>query len=307
MIGILLEIGLLFLRIGLAYCEALISAIVPPRRKNITGEVVLITGAGHGIGRCLALEFAKVGAKLVLWDINQEGNEETAAEIRTIGVSVNTYTVDVTQKDEIYNAAAKVQREVGNVDILVNNAGILHGIELLRLSDEQIERIIAVNTMAHFWTIRTFLPNMIQRNHGHIVTIASMAAKQGVARLVDYTASKYAVAGLTEALSDEIRDMKKTGIKTTTVCPFFVDTGMTKYPNQRFPKLNPLLEPEQVAMEAVDGVLRNKVEIIIPSNLKLSLSLKNPLVPRKVGQLVMDFFDVGIAAQDSEPNKDKDI
>ncbi|XP_077990759.1 17-beta-hydroxysteroid dehydrogenase 13-like [Glandiceps talaboti] len=306
MLALLFDIPLLFIRIGLAYLEALVRAIVPSRRKKIDGEVVLITGAGHGIGRCLALEFAKVGAKLVLWDINQKGNEATATEVTAVGARVNTYTVDLRKRDEIKSVAEQVKREVGHVDILVNNAGLLNGLELLRLSDDQIQRVMDVNIMAHFWTVRAFLPSMLDHNHGHIVTMASMAGKHGVAKLVDYTASKYAAVGFTEALTNEIKEQNKDGIKTTTVCPLFVDTGMTKYPRLRFPKLSPVMEPEYVAAEIIDGVLRNKEELLIPSSLRFTLSLKNPFIPRKVAHLFHDFFGAGIYAQDKGPDEDKD-
>ncbi|XP_070533990.1 estradiol 17-beta-dehydrogenase 11-like isoform X2 [Ptychodera flava] len=281
---------------------------VPPGRKNVDGQVVLITGAGHGIGRCLAIEFAKLGAHLVLWDIDETGVVETADELRGIGARVTTYTVDVSKKDNVRSVAERVKQEIGDVDILVNNAGITNGLELLKLSDSQIERLMDVNIMAHFWTVRAFLPAMLERQHGHIVSIASVAGKRGTGKLVDYSASKFAVVGFTEALAMEIREMKISGVYTTTVMPFFVDTEMIRnpIPRIRFPRLHPILKPESVASEIVDGVLRNKVEVMIPSSLKYGIAIKNPFVPRKVLLLLEDFLDFGVEAKDKDLTADKD-
>ncbi|XP_070533992.1 estradiol 17-beta-dehydrogenase 11-like [Ptychodera flava] len=306
MLELLWEIPLLLLRIVLAYVESLFRLFVPPGRKNVDGQVVLITGAGHGIGRCLAIKFAKLGAHLVLWDINETGNEETAAEVRGIGADVNTYTVDVTKKEDVRSVAERVKEEVGDVDILVNNAGILHGLELLRLSDSQIEKLMNVNIMAHFWTVRAFLPAMLERQHGHIVSVASAAGKRGTGKLVDYSASKFAVVGFTEALTMEIREMKISGVYTTTVVPLFVDTGMTRHPRGRFPKLNPMMKPSYVASLIIDGVLRNRVEVMIPGSLKFGMAINNLFVPRKVVLLLEDFFDFGIDAQDKDLTEGKD-
>ncbi|XP_070533995.1 estradiol 17-beta-dehydrogenase 11-like [Ptychodera flava] len=308
MLELVWEIPLLFLRIALAYVESLFRLFVPPGRKSVDGQVVLITGAGHGIGRCLAIKFAKLGAHLVLWDINETGNEETAAEVRGIGADVSTYTVDVTKKEDVRSVAERVKEEVGDVDILVNNAGILHGLELLRLSDSQIERLMNVNIMAHFWTVRAFLPAMLERQHGHVVSIAAAAGKCGIGKLVDYSASKFAVVGFTEALAIEIREMKISGVYTTTVLPYFVDTGMTKHPRMRFPRLHPVMKTEYVVSEIIDGVLRNRVEVTIPGSLKYGFAINNPFVPRKVLLLLEDFLNFGIYAQDKDlaEGKDKD-
>ncbi|CAC5366519.1 17-beta-hydroxysteroid dehydrogenase 13,Epidermal retinol dehydrogenase 2,Estradiol 17-beta-dehydrogenase 11,Protein dhs-3 [Mytilus coruscus] len=233
--------------------------------------MALVTGAGHGIGKEIVLELARKGAKLVLWDINKANNDKTAAQINIMGGSATSYVIDVADADDIHRTAKQIRREVGDVDILVNNAGILYGGELLKLKEAHIRRTFDVNTLAHFLTVKEFLPAMIEKNCGHIVTIASMVAKSGTAYMVDYSASKYAVYGFTEALSEELMILGKNGVKTTTVCPSFVSTGLVK---QIRDKITTLLTPDTVAVEVVKGIQYEEEHVYVPRILHLGLKLQ---------------------------------
>ncbi|NXO05585.1 DHB11 dehydrogenase, partial [Rhinopomastus cyanomelas] len=168
------------------YLEALVKLFVPARRKSVSGELVLITGAGHGVGRGTALEFARRQSRLVLWDINKHGVEETAAECERLGATVQAFVVDCSKREEIYRAAEKVQKEIGDVSILVNNAGVITTADLLSTQDHQIERMFEVNILAHMWTTRAFLPTMMKNNYGHIVTVASAAGHFVTSYMVAY-------------------------------------------------------------------------------------------------------------------------
>uniref|UniRef100_A0A2K6UY01 Estradiol 17-beta-dehydrogenase 11 n=1 Tax=Saimiri boliviensis boliviensis TaxID=39432 RepID=A0A2K6UY01_SAIBB len=172
----------------LIFCslESFVKLFLPKRRKSVTGEIVLITGAGHGIGRLTAYEFAKLKSKLVLWDINKHGLEETAAKCRGLGAKVHTFMVDCSNREDIYNSAKKVKAEVGDVSILVNNAGVVYTSDLFATQDPQIEKTFEVNVLAHFWTTKAFLPAMMKNNHGHIVTVASAAGHTVVPFLLAY-------------------------------------------------------------------------------------------------------------------------
>ncbi|XP_052832104.1 retinol dehydrogenase 10-B [Octopus bimaculoides] len=119
-----------------------------------------------------------------------------------------------------------VKNEIGNVDILVNNAGIVTGKNLLDCTDQDIIKTMQVNVLAHFWTIKAFLPKMIERNSGHIVTISSTAGVIGVNKLTGYCASKFACVGLDEALRSELSSLKKDGVHMTLACPYYTNTGM---------------------------------------------------------------------------------
>lgn len=144
---------LLLMLVDLTYSilNAVVQTFIQPRLKCIDGEICLITGAGGALGRLFALEFAKEGASLVLWDCNEAANEKTAELARELGVRVHTYTVDLSKRRDIYEAADTVRAEVGDVSILVNNAGVVAGRRLLDCPDELLERTLLVNCHALFW------------------------------------------------------------------------------------------------------------------------------------------------------------
>ncbi|KAM6216120.1 epidermal retinol dehydrogenase 2 [Rhynchocyon petersi] len=209
------------------FLEHLVCKIIPKRKKSVAGEIVLITGAGSGLGRELAIKFAGLGAILVLWDINSEGNKETSRLIKEKGgVKVFTYTCDCGNRQEVYNVAKQVKEEVGDVTILINNAGYVTGKPFLDIPDNMVEKSFLVNTLSHFWTYKAFLPAMIAADHGHLVCISSAAGHIGAIRLTDYCASKFAACGIAESLFFELKLQNKSKVKVTIVCPYFMKTGM---------------------------------------------------------------------------------
>ncbi|XGW20876.1 hypothetical protein V3C99_004111 [Haemonchus contortus] len=233
-------------------------------RKSVKGEVVLITGSGSGLGRGMAIQFAKLGAKLVLWDINEKGNLETKQILDDMKAESHAYTVDLSKRDQIYSTAEKVKHEVGKVDILINNAGIVTGKKIFDCPDELMELTMAVNTHALFYTTKAFVPGMLEADHGHVVTIASIAGKVGVAGLVDYCASKHGAIGFHESLTAELDSLGKHGVKTTVVCPYYIDTGMFDGVQTKSPTLLPVLQPDYVVDCIMEAVLTDKELIAIP-------------------------------------------
>ncbi|XP_070587105.1 estradiol 17-beta-dehydrogenase 11-like [Erythrolamprus reginae] len=243
------------------YIEALVRCFIPVKRKSVAGETVLITGAASGIGRVTAFEFAKQGSRLVLWDINKCGIQETAEDCRKLGVEAYPYVVDCSLKEDIYSAAEKVKKEVGDVTILVNNAGVAVTGELLSIPDKQIQKIYDINILAHYWTVKAFLPAMMKNNHGHIVSVVSVAGFVSVPFLLPYCSSKFAALGLHKGLTKELAALGKDGIKTTCLCPFFVSTGLIENPQSR---IFPILKPEAVAKRLLDGILCDQKKIVMP-------------------------------------------
>jgi len=264
-----------------------------PRRfryKDVTGQVILITGAGSGIGKLMAQKFAlKHGARVVAWDINEKGNEETVASIRSAGGQCYGFTVDVSSRETIYAAAKKVKAQVGKVDILINNAGIVSGKRLLDTPDESIVKTFEVNSLSNFWTVKAFLPDMLETGRGHIVTIASLAGLFGSNRLVDYCASKFAAVGFDEALKNEIKvELGHQNIHSTLVCPYYINTGM--FDGVRS-KIIPLLKPEPVVNDIVAGILTNQEQIVVPRYVYALIVLKL-IVPGEVGRRVASAFGI---------------
>ncbi|XP_069486617.1 17-beta-hydroxysteroid dehydrogenase 13-like [Ambystoma mexicanum] len=296
-----LEILLLFLTAIYSFLEALVKLFIPVKKKSVRGEVVLVTGAGHGLGRLTAIEFAKLGATLILWDINKNAIEETANECRSLGATVHVHQVDCSKREDIYSTAEKVKNEIGDIGILVNNAGVVVCSKLLSLPDQDIKRMFDVNTLAHFWTIKAFLPAMVKNNHGHLVTVASICGHLSLPQLVTYCSSKFAVVGLHISLTEELTTPGKNGVKTTCLCPVFVDTGFTENPSSR---IWPVLKPEYVVKELMNGILTNKKMIFAPSWVRFHVLLDR-ILPERLLAAVNKLQDPKCNPALPEGNKDK--
>jgi len=240
--------------------------------KSLSGHIALVTGGASGIGRLIAHKLAKLGAIVIIWDVNEQGGQEAVEAIIRDGGIAFSYAVDLGSREAIYVAAQRLQAEIGDVTLLINNAGIVFGKTLIQSKDEDILKTFDVNILAHFWTIKAFLPNMIARNKGHIVNIASMAGFCGTSRLVDYCASKFAAVGLDEALRAELHDLNLSDrIKTTLICPYYINTGM--FAGVRS-KVAPILDPEYVARETVIAIRTQKELVILPWWLSIFVNLK---------------------------------
>ncbi|XP_018007886.1 estradiol 17-beta-dehydrogenase 11 [Hyalella azteca] len=213
---------------GVYALEALIRTLTPRRfrRRDVRGHIVLITGGGSGLGRELALRFAAAGATVLVWGRNLRALEETKDKVESTGGSCFVYRVDVTDREAVYSTAGKIKSQFGMVDILVNNAGVAYGKNILDSNDDEIVNTFNVNIISHFYTTKAFLPEMLKINSGHVVTMSSMGGYTAVNRMTDYCASKFAAVGYNEALTMELRVNGHTGVLTTLVCPYYVDTGM---------------------------------------------------------------------------------
>ncbi|NXR79222.1 DHB11 dehydrogenase, partial [Pycnonotus jocosus] len=172
--NLFVELLLFLVTLLYSYLEAFVKLFVPVRRKSLSGELVLITGAGHGVGRATALEFAKRQSRLVLWDINKHGVEETAAECQKLGATVQTFVVDCSKREEIYSAADKphLQQALASVTGVVGLAGW--------------EAFSNTCSWQKKREARAFLPVMMNNNYGHIVTVASAAGHFVIPYMVAY-------------------------------------------------------------------------------------------------------------------------
>ncbi len=256
---------------------------------QVAGRTVLVTGAANGMGRLLSVDLARRGARLVLWDLDEAALESVAGRIRASGGAAWAHACDVGDPAAVRAAAARVREEAGDVDVLVNNAGVVTGRPLLELTEDDIERTFRVNALAPYWTTRAFLPAMVERGRGHVVTVASAAGLAGVPRQTDYAASKHAAVGFADALRVELARTAP-GVRTTLVCPFYVDTGMFAGARTRFPRLLPILRPEDVVARIVRAVERDQPRVLLPPLVHLM-----PLVsalPSRLGDRVLDAFGV---------------
>ncbi|MDR1176765.1 MAG: SDR family oxidoreductase [Treponema sp.] len=268
--------------------------------KEVKDKLVLITGGASGIGRLMALDFAGRGARVAVWDINRQNLEAVSNEGRKQGLFIKSYVCDVSRREEMYRSAEQLTKELGPVDILVNNAGIVSGKPLLEIPDEKIESTMAVNVLPLFWTVKAFLPSMLERNSGHIVTVSSAAGIIGVRGLSDYSASKFAAFGFNESLRMELRH-RKSRVKTTVACPFFINTGMFDGVKTRVPLLLPVLKPEYVSGMIVKSVLKNKKVLIMPRFAKTTLILR--CFPVGLIDFAAEFFGINNAMDEFRGRK----
>jgi 3-oxoacyl-[acyl-carrier protein] reductase len=193
--------------------------------NNLKNKNALITGAGKGIGKAIAIALAKEGVNVILVARTQDEIESVAVKARSLRVKALAITADVADINSVNAAVEKALTEFGTIDILINNAGIGAFGKFLELEPTTWERIIQVNLMGTYYVTRAVLPNMIERQTGDIINISSTAGLSGNALTSAYSASKFAVLGLTESLMQEVR---KHNIRVTALTPSTVATDMAK-------------------------------------------------------------------------------
>ena len=256
------------------------------RGTEIAGAKVLITGAGSGIGRLMALDAAARGAaEVIIWDLSDERGEAVRAEVEAAGTTARAFALNVGDADQV----AAMAELTGPIDVLINCAGIVTGKQLLEVDEAAVRRVYDVNTFALYWTTRAFLPGMIERDRGSVVTIASAAGLTGVARQTDYSASKWAAVGFTESLRGELR-ADGSRVNTLAVCPFYINTGMFKGVQTKFPRLLPILEENDVSTRVLDAVESGREQLVMPSLVRWVPGVR--LLPTRAFDRVMDFLGV---------------
>lgn len=284
-----------FIRFWYEVVLGIIGVFLPTALKELSGEIVWISGTGHGIGKRLARLYVEQGCKVVCVDINEKNNNQTVKELNSIRPKCAFgYKCDVTNRDEVFELANKVKKEVGTVTVLVNNAGIMPTHPLDQQTPTEIRTTIDLNIVSHFWTLQAFMPGMIAAGKGHVIALSSMAGQMGFTHLVPYCATKFAVRGLMEAMEAEVRDLHPNAkINFTTICPYMVDTGLCKVPFIRFPKLFAMLKPEEVADAILYAHRANKREVTVPS-FYLRLGHIAKFLPYESVWLIKKFINAGV-------------
>ena len=242
-------------------------------RQGFAGKVAVVTGAGSGIGRALAIELAKSGAKVAISDVNTEGLAETEARITAIGAPVRSDRLDVTEREAFELYAEAVAKHFGHINQIYNNAGIayLGDVEVTPFKD--IERVMDVDYWGVVNGTKVFLPHLIASGDGHVVNVSSVFGLFSVPGQAAYNSAKFAVRGFTEALRQE---MQAAGhpVKVTTVHPGGIKTGIMRNSTAAegvdkegltkiFDKKLANTSPEKAARIILDGVRKNKARVLV--------------------------------------------
>jgi len=192
---------------------------------RLKDKVAVVTGAGRGIGRAIALQLAREGASLACWDIDGESAAQTVGDIEAMGRSALSFRVDVTQLGQVSAAVEEVLGRFSRIDILVNNAGITRDNLLVRMSPEGWDQVLDVNLKGTFYCTKAVVRQMMKQRGGRIVNIASVVGLMGNPGQANYCASKAGVIGFTKAVAKELASR---AITVNAVAPGFIETEMTK-------------------------------------------------------------------------------
>ena len=191
---------------------------------GINGKVALVTGAGQGIGRGIALRLAKDGADIAVVDLNEEKMRGVADEVKALGRKATPFKADVSKRDDVYAAIDHAEKELGGFDIMVNNAGIAQIKPLAEVMPEEFENIMRINAGGVLWGIQAAAKKFKERKQkGKIISASSIAGHEGYPLLGLYSASKFAVRALTQAAAKEFAG---DGITVNAYCPGVVGTDM---------------------------------------------------------------------------------
>ncbi len=241
---------------------------------DFKNQVVLITGASSGIGKDTAIEFAKLGANIVLVARKKDKLEQTAHELKKFNTSILVCQCDVSKRDQVKEMSKTVLEKFGSVDILVNNAGFAIYGSVSDLTIDEIESQMDTNYFGMIYCTKNFLPSMLKNKSGHIVNVASVAASFGLPGIASYCASKFAMLGFSEGLKHEL---KGTGIGITVVSPIMVQTNFLEHPSfEKMPKFSPAsLSSKTVAKTILKAANSSRLEIIVPSVVRGAVWVKN--------------------------------
>ena len=246
---------------------------------ELRGAVGILTGASRGLGVYFAEALARRGVDLALAARSEEDLNETATRVARYGGRVVAIPTDVGRLSDLQHLAEQAEKELGRIDLLVNNAGVEKYANYQEVDLDVIEKTLRVNVWAPEVLTRLVLPGMIDRGHGHIVNIASVAGKTAVPFNAIYSSSKHALVGFSWSLREELKDR---GIGVSVLCPGFVaESGMFAHwsGGEQPPSVSGAVSPEKVAQELIRAIEKNKAEIIVAKGLAKIVDVSHAISP----------------------------
>lgn len=264
--------------------------------RSVKGKRVLVTGGAMGMGRLFAERaIAEQASAVVLWDVDESALNDTLTELIDgpasapgSDVEVSGYIVDVADATAVADTAAAVLDDLDRIDVLINNAGVVRGNNYFWETDleRDTKLTIDVNTLAPMYVAHEFLPAMIAApGECRMINLASAAGFTPNPRMAVYAASKWAVIGWSDSVRLELKQAGFDHVKVTTVCPYYVRTGM--FDGAKSAPLLPILEPAEVVEEAWSAMLAGRPFVVLPKTVMLSEMLKG-VVPTGVRDFIAD-------------------
>lgn len=257
--------------------------------KSVQGKRVLVTGAAMGMGRLFAQRaVAEQAAAVVLWDLDESALNVTLDDLSDGSAAVSGYVVDVADAASVADTAAAVLEDLGGVDVVVNNAGVVRGNKYFWETDleRDTKLTIDVNTLGPMYVAHELLPAMIaEPGECRMLNLASAAGFTPNPRMAAYAASKWAVIGWSDSVRLELKQAGHDHVKVTTVCPYYVRTGM--FEGAKSAPLLPILDPADVVDEAWGAMLAGRPFVVLPKTVMLSEMLKGVL-PTGVRDFIAD-------------------
>ena len=218
---------------------------------RLAGKVSIITGAGRGIGQATALKFAREGALVVVCDLDQDSIDQTVSAVRAAGGEAVGFLVDVTSAASIRAMVEGVVQRYGRIDVLVNNAGIVQDAQLIKMTEEQFDRVLEVNLKGTYNCTKAVAEIMVDQKSGVILNASSIVGVYGNFGQTNYAASKFAVIGMVKTWA---RELGRKGVRANAVCPGFVETTILNTIPERVLQalrervpLGRLAKPEEIA------------------------------------------------------------
>lgn len=259
-LGVLLALGLIR-SLNKSLSQWTLNNWTSSPRWNPSREIILITGGCSGIGKQVMLDLAKTGVRVIILDITSPTFKLPA--------NVSFYKVDITSSANIAEVAQAIRADHGDPTVLVNNAGVGHDGTILDEPESKIRQTFEVNTISHFLMVKEFLPAMIRANHGHVVTIASMASFVALGEMADYCCSKASALAFHESLRQELKSWYNApGVRTSVVHPMWVRTPMIKMLTDHESHFRqPIMTVEFVADAIAKQILsQNSGQVILPKS-----------------------------------------